>query len=171
MPVLQGRQASDVSIFNLHIGVQIRYHWAIMERKIRLSKSKRRLDNIGIRKSSWVFITDGVFPMVRTRRRRQKRLVVAESQDYLLNVAYDQHDNLSMVYRTFAEKKPIILFDIQEQRIYAYPCKEFGEQLGSERSRRMLNEQYKKALLTNQMVVFVRDNDNEKLVSFSLDWQ
>ena len=109
--------------------------------------------------------------MVKTRRRRQNRPVGAESQDYLLNAAYDQHDNLSMVYRTFVKKKPIILFDIQEQRIYAYPCKEFGKELANERSRRMLNEQYKKALLTNQMVVFVRDNENEKLVSFSLDWQ
>jgi hypothetical protein len=108
--------------------------------------------------------------MAKTRRRRQHGPVAPESQDYLLNAAYAQHDNLSMVYRTFVKKKPIILFDIQEQRIYAYPCKEFEEDL-SERSRRMLNEQYKKALLTNQMVVFVRDNENEKLVSFCLDWQ
>ncbi len=108
--------------------------------------------------------------MVKTRRRRQKRPVAAET-DYLLNAAYEQHDNLSMVYRTFAEKKPVVLFDIQEQRIYAYPCKEFGKELANERSRRMLNEQYEKALLTNQMVVFVRDNENEKLVSFVLDWQ
>ena len=61
-----------------------------------------------------------------------------------------------------------MLFDVQEQRIYAYPYGEFKQDL-SARPQRSLKKQYEQALEANQMVVFVRDNDQQRLVSFS--WQ
>jgi hypothetical protein len=45
---------------------------------------------------------------------------------------------------------------------------EFKAEL-SERSQRSLQEQYEEAIRQNQIVVFVRDNDKRRLVSFSLD--
>jgi hypothetical protein len=68
----------------------------------------------------------------------------------------------------FAAKKPVMLFDVQEQRIYAYPYKEFKADL-SQRSQTILKKQYRQARLNHQMVVFVRDNEAEKLVSYSMD--
>ena len=60
-----------------------------------------------------------------------------------------------------------MLYDIQEQRIYAYPYKEFKAEM-NRRSQDMLEKQYQNALTNDQMVVFVRDNENEKLISYSV---
>lgn len=63
-----------------------------------------------------------------------------------------------------------MLFDIQEQRVYAYPYKEFLATL-SERSQGMLKEQYEEAQVDGKIVVFVRDNVKQKLRSFSFDYE
>ena len=41
--------------------------------------------------------------------------------DYLLDAVYEQWDNILKMYKLFENKDPIVLFDIQEQRIYVYP--------------------------------------------------
>jgi len=87
--------------------------------------------------------------------------------DYLLEAANEQRGNILMMYHRFEDKKPVMLFDIQEQRIYAYPYEDFRKEL-SEKSQASLTEQYEKALRENQMVVFVRDNVQRRLVSFSV---
>ena len=71
------------------------------------------------------------------------------------------------LYGQYADKKPIMLFDIQEQRVYAFPFKEFRAEL-SKRSQASLTRQYGRALADGNVVVFVRDNEQEKLVSYSL---
>ena len=88
--------------------------------------------------------------------------------DPYLKMVYDQWENILMVYNMFAAKKPVMLFDVQEQRIYAYPYKEFRAEL-SQRSQAILKKQYRQAQHNHQMVVFVRDNEEEKLVSYSMD--
>lgn len=88
--------------------------------------------------------------------------------DYLLEAAEEQLSAIQMMYETFAEKRPVMLFDIQEQRIYAYPYTEFRKEL-SVRSQRSLKRQYEQAVHEDRMVVFVRDNERRRLVSFSLD--
>jgi hypothetical protein len=71
------------------------------------------------------------------------------------------------LYETFAAKKPVMLLDIQERRIYALPYREYRAGL-SERSQASLKKQYQHALADGEIVVFVRDNKKEKLVSYSL---
>lgn len=61
-----------------------------------------------------------------------------------------------------------MLYDIQEQKIYAYPHHEFKTDL-SERSQAILEEQYQRAIANDQLVVFIRDNKQRRLVSYSLD--
>ncbi|HUF68507.1 MAG TPA: hypothetical protein VMM79_07600 [Longimicrobiales bacterium] len=63
-----------------------------------------------------------------------------------------------------------MLFDIQEQRVYAYPYNEFMKEL-SARSQRSLQEQYERAIHENSIVVFVRDNEQRRLVSFAVEWE
>jgi hypothetical protein len=75
---------------------------------------------------------------------------------------------ICMMYDRFADKRPVMLFDIQEQRIYACPYAEFAMDL-SERSQHALKEQYERARREKQIVVFVRDNVQRRLVSFSID--
>jgi hypothetical protein len=89
-------------------------------------------------------------------------------RDYLLDAAEENWPLILAAYRRFEEKKPIVLFDIQEQRIYVYPYPEFKEELG-EKSQRTLEDQYERALQENKVVVFVRDNEKRRLVSFSMD--
>jgi len=59
-----------------------------------------------------------------------------------------------------------MLFDMQERRIYAYPYEDFKSDL-TKKSQTILEKQYKDAILDNKVVVFIRDDEQEKLVSSS----
>ncbi len=89
-------------------------------------------------------------------------------RDYLLEAAEENWPLILAAYRRFEEKKPIVLFDIQEQRIYVYPYLEFKAEL-SEQSQRTLEDQYGRGVQEDKVVVFVRDNERRRLVSFSMD--
>jgi hypothetical protein len=79
----------------------------------------------------------------------------------------EQWPSIRALYKTYAIKKPIILYDIQERKIYAYPYKEFKAEM-SDKSQASLERQYKSASLHGSMVVFVRDNTERKLVSYTM---
>jgi hypothetical protein len=79
----------------------------------------------------------------------------------------EQWPSIRALYKTYAIKKPIILYDIQERKIYAYPYKEFKAEM-SDKSQASLERQYKSASLRGSMVVFVRDNTERKLVSYTM---
>jgi hypothetical protein len=81
----------------------------------------------------------------------------------------EQWDNILGLYKRFGDKKPVMLLDIQEQKIYAYPYNDFKSEL-SKKSQIQLEEQYEAAILNNEMVVFVRDNEKRDLVSYSLEY-
>jgi len=72
-----------------------------------------------------------------------------------------------MLYERYADKRPVMLFDIQEQRIYALPYEGYRAEL-SKWSQASLKKQYEHATANGEIVVFVRDNEKEKLVSYSL---
>ena len=75
--------------------------------------------------------------------------------------------NILTIYEQYREKKPVMLFDMQEQRIYVYPYLDFKNDL-SERSQRLLQDQYEQTMANDKIVVFVRDNDERKLVSYTV---
>ena len=79
----------------------------------------------------------------------------------------EQWPNIRGLYMTYASKKPIILYDIQEKKIYAYPYKEFRAEI-SKKSQALLEHDYKAASVSGSMVVFVRDNIERKLVSYTM---
>ena len=82
-------------------------------------------------------------------------------------VVLEQYDNLLDLYRQFEKNRPVMLFDMQEQRGYAYPYREFSADL-SKKSQISLATQYRNACRDGQMVVFVRDNEARKLRSYSV---
>src|SRR6266508_115415 len=78
-----------------------------------------------------------------------------------------QWPNILALYMTYGSKNPIILYDINEQKIYAYPYKEFKAEMSKE-SQASLERDYKSASALGSMVVFVRDNIERKLVSYTM---
>ena len=85
-----------------------------------------------------------------------------------MDAASDRADDILMFYKKFAEKKPVMLLELPSQKIYAYPYLDFKNNL-SERSRKMLGKEYQEAVASNKIVVFVKDNDKGKMISFSVD--
>ena len=101
------------------------------------------------------------------RPREASRNAGAARRDPDLDVVYQQWPFIMMLYRQYADRKPVMLFDIQEQRVYAFPYKAYRAEL-SERSQASLALQYERALADGHVVAFIRDNDRKKLVSYSL---
>lgn len=97
--------------------------------------------------------------------RRTKKPSV--SRDPYWEVVQSLMPDILYCYEQYQEKKPVLLFDIQENRIYVYPYLEFKNDL-SVRSQGILQEQYAQAITDDKIVVFVRDNDAKKLVSYSV---
>lgn len=91
----------------------------------------------------------------------------ADMREPYLTIIGEQWDHILRLYKKFEDKKPIMLFDIQEQKIYAYPYKDFKAAM-NKKSQISLKEQYESAVAENKMVVFVKDNENKKLRSYSL---
>src|SRR5260370_17839269 len=85
--------------------------------------------------------------------------------DLYFNAIQEQWPNIRGLYMTYGSKKPIILYDLQENKIYAYPYKEFKAEL-SKKSQASLEHDYESACVHGSMVVFVRDNRERKLVSY-----
>ena len=87
--------------------------------------------------------------------------------DPYLEIVYQHWPHILTLYEAYAIKRPVMLFDIQEQRIYALPYQEYWAEL-SKRSQVSLKKQYRRAIANAEIVVFIRDNEKEKLVSYSL---
>jgi hypothetical protein len=93
-----------------------------------------------------------------------------ESGDYLFDAIAEYWEHVVRTYRQFEDKRPVILYDIQERRIYACPYEGFKSEM-SPRTQGSLTEQYELAVAEDKMVVFVRDNEKERLVSYLLDYK
>jgi hypothetical protein len=101
--------------------------------------------------------------MARVRRNRSPN-------DDLVEAAENCLPHILMFYKRFEEKRPVMLLDLQSQKIYAYPYKEFKAELGV-RSQMKLAADYEKAIAKNKIVVFVRDNETQRLVSMLFDYE
>ena len=73
-------------------------------------------------------------------------------------------------YLQYEDRKPVMLYDIQEQRIYAFPYEGFKSEL-SAKNQATLADQYDRANAAGQLVVYVRDNEARRLVSYSMDYK
>src|SRR5271157_5790113 len=90
--------------------------------------------------------------------------------DDLVEAAENSLPHILMFYKRFEKKRPVMLLDLQSQKIYACPYKEFKAEL-SERSQVTLAADYEKAIAKNKIVVFVRDNETQRLVSMLFDYE
>jgi hypothetical protein len=85
--------------------------------------------------------------------------------DPYLEAIHDQWPIIRGLYSVYESERPIILYDIREKKVYAYPYKEFRAEL-SEKSQESLKRDYESARLDSSMIVFVRDNIQRRLVSY-----
>ena len=90
-----------------------------------------------------------------------------------MNTAYvdiikSHWDSILKLYKQFEDKKPVMLFDLKEHEVFAYPYEDFKAEL-SRKSQIALEEQYQRALENNYMVIFVRDDIRGRMASYSLE--
>src|SRR5271170_7985868 len=85
--------------------------------------------------------------------------------DRYYSAIQEQWPNIRGLYVTYASRKPIMLYDIHDNKIYAYPYREFKAEL-SESSQASLERDYKSTSVIGGMIVFVRDNIERKMVSY-----
>ncbi len=91
-----------------------------------------------------------------------------EENDPYWEIVTDLWEDILKGYQQYADQKPVMLYDIQEKKIYTYAYSGFKNELVPE-SQVQMEEQYQDALKNNQFVVFVRDNEKHALVSYSVD--
>lgn len=88
-------------------------------------------------------------------------------KDPYIELIEQQWPSIAETYNRFAEQRPIMLIDVQKAEIYAYPFEEFLMVLEPV-SRRQVEDQYRRAQANRQMVLFVRDVDNNVFQSYTL---
>jgi hypothetical protein len=88
--------------------------------------------------------------------------------DPLVEAAQNNLPLILALYKLFEDERPVMLFDLQSQKIYAYPYMEYKANM-NERSQAILERQYQEAITEDKIVVFVRDNESQRLTSMVLD--
>jgi Rhodopirellula transposase DDE domain len=82
--------------------------------------------------------------------------------------AIEKHrDRILEIHWLHQEKNPVLLFDVTEGKIYAYPYKRLKKELNTG-GQVSLTKQYEEALRRDQFVLFIRDSQKKKLMSYSL---
>lgn len=74
-------------------------------------------------------------------------------------------EHLQKAYNLATSIKPVMLYDVQEEKIYNYSYKDFLSSLNP-RSQLGLTLQYQEAEATHKMVVFVKDNKAQLVRSY-----
>jgi hypothetical protein len=92
----------------------------------------------------------------------------AAPRDTYLDAVEQHRGAILAMYRLYEAERPIMLFDVNAQKIYAYPYDSFKSELTT-RGQASLTKQYEEALRDGTIVVFVRDDDERKLVSYSIE--
>ena len=114
-------------------------------------------------KTEWVWVKEGKPESEPLEPIRQET-----SADPLVEAAQNNLPLILALYKLFEDKRPVMLFDLQSQKVYAYPYMEYKANM-NERSQAILERQYQEAITEDRIVVFVRDNESQRLTSMVLD--
>ena len=87
--------------------------------------------------------------------------------DPYLDLIEEQWPNIASLYNEHAEKYPVMLLDVRDMEIHAFPYEEFRSLLDGS-SQAALDDQYRRAVENRQMVLFVRDAERKIFQSYSL---
>ena len=87
--------------------------------------------------------------------------------DPYLGMIEEQWPLIADLYNEHADKYPVMLVDVNDMTIHAFPYEEFGTLLDAP-SQTALEEQYRRAIENRRMVLFVRDVERKIFQSYSL---
>lgn len=87
--------------------------------------------------------------------------------DPYLGLIQEQWPNIASLYNEHADKYPVMLLDVREMELHAFPYDEFHLLLDAS-SQAALEDQYQRAVENRQMVLFVRDAERKIFQSYSL---
>jgi hypothetical protein len=93
--------------------------------------------------------------------------VTVRTKDKYLRAIEKRRERILEIYWRPEEKKPVLLFDVTEGKIYAYPYKKFKKELNTD-GQVSLTKQYEEALRRDQFVIFIRDSQKKIFMSYSL---
>jgi hypothetical protein len=93
--------------------------------------------------------------------------VSVRTKDKYLGAIEKHRDRILEIHWHHEGKKPVLLFDVTEGKIYVYPYKKFKKELNTG-GQVSLAKQYEEALRRDQFVLFIRDSQKKKLMSYSL---
>lgn len=89
-------------------------------------------------------------------------------REHYQRIVEEQWDQVRKLYAAFEDEKPIIVVEMKAEQITAHSYAEFKAQMAPA-NQAMLEEQYADAVANAKIIVFVRDDDAEQLVSFTVD--
>jgi Rhodopirellula transposase DDE domain len=92
---------------------------------------------------------------------------MVRTKDKYVGAIEKHRDRILEIHWLHQEKNPVLLFDVTEGKIYAYPYKRLKKEL-STGGQVSLTKQYEEALRRDQFVLFIRDSQKKKLMSYSL---
>jgi hypothetical protein len=98
---------------------------------------------------------------------RQVQEMRSRMADPYLGLIQEQWPNIASLYNEHADKYPVMLVDVREMEIHAFPYEEFRSLL-DDPSQAALDDQYQRAVENRQMVLFVRDTERKIFQSYSL---
>jgi hypothetical protein len=78
-----------------------------------------------------------------------------------------QWEHISALYNEFSDKRPIILLDVDAGELHAYSFEKIKDIFDSG-SQATLEEQYRRAVATRQMVLIVRDKENKQTLTYTI---
>lgn len=84
-----------------------------------------------------------------------------------MELIQSQWEHISALYNEFADKRPVILLDVDAGELHAYPFEQI-KNIFDEESRLSLAEQYRRAVATRQMVLIVRDKENKQTLTYTI---
>ena len=88
--------------------------------------------------------------------------------DPYLNLIDKQWDNITKTYDVFRKKKPIIEYNLDDNKIYAYPAIEYINSL-SVKTKNEIKNKYMKACSNNEFLLLIRDEKNKKFRSYAFE--
>lgn len=89
-------------------------------------------------------------------------------RDRYQSIVEEQWGQIRKLYAAFEGEAPIIVVEMQAEQITAHSYAEFKAEMAPA-DQAMLEEQYANAVANANVVVFVRDDDAQRLVSFTVD--